>query len=620
MSDKKYALFRKPHISRNEHVVASALVESTESERERYLGHLQGIVMINPTGFYAERLGGADYDGDIVKIVEDEIYIKGAEIGNELELLKIPTVKSKQKKPTVENCFNTVIDTFSNRVGNISNYAFKNGIMAYNSDNTMSDEERAKYEMNVRELAILTGLEIDSAKNGKKPRLDFKKYAVDMKNRDIDFLDLKQKIKNNEKTNITVKEIGNADSNIDILVKEFEKLKNLKSVFEKNIKDMPIFEQYNDNPISLDLKNKIIALILACKAVTKNINLKIFYSQNEEEDNNEIQIRKILLETHSFDYVEKNISSYRDVFLNICDNDILRIFKKRISDLNWAFTSQENRPSIFEKIIDGYKEYFESTEKYERFFDFRKKGYNLLYYSISYASNKFFKEQCLKNDVDSDKIEKSRKKLKMAIEKFCDDTVSSENYISDFVDFINENKEIIDFKKIFAKNTDVSERLSWLKEKIKTDNTDLYNMLVSGLNEKVPFIFKVIDYYKEYSAVVDEIGKEYIRCRQDYYKKLMKCVPAEDRFTKSHIAEVYRAFRNEMIELCGSADEAIKILIPLARKYDENQKLLWNTFPEEVYQYLKKSNLKVPLRSDNGSFIYEIQKYIVDEKLEGENL
>ncbi len=65
--------------------------------------------------------------------------------------------------------FQTVRSTFSSRVGQISNAALNRSIIAYNENS--ADELRDKCREETETLAILTGLEIDSAKSGVKPDL-----------------------------------------------------------------------------------------------------------------------------------------------------------------------------------------------------------------------------------------------------------------------------------------------------------------------------------------------------------------------------------------------------------------------------------------------------------------
>ena len=60
-------------------------------------------------------------------------------------------------------------DTFSSRVGQISNAALARSVIAYNENSRPRSASKPGEE--VETLAILTGLEIDSAKSGVKPDL-----------------------------------------------------------------------------------------------------------------------------------------------------------------------------------------------------------------------------------------------------------------------------------------------------------------------------------------------------------------------------------------------------------------------------------------------------------------
>ena len=63
--------------------------------------------------------------------------------------------------------FETVHSTFSSRVGQICNAALDRSIIAYNENSDAEERERCREETET--LAILTGLEIDSAKSGIRP-------------------------------------------------------------------------------------------------------------------------------------------------------------------------------------------------------------------------------------------------------------------------------------------------------------------------------------------------------------------------------------------------------------------------------------------------------------------
>ena len=76
-----------------------------------YLGHLTDVVMVDSNMLAAERLGGADYDGDMIKVISDPIlnacvrrnydvyfYEKHRSLTNmeNIPLLMIPTVQPQR--------------------------------------------------------------------------------------------------------------------------------------------------------------------------------------------------------------------------------------------------------------------------------------------------------------------------------------------------------------------------------------------------------------------------------------------------------------------------------------------------------------------------------------------
>ena len=72
-SQERYTLLRNPHIARNEEVLAVPAEEAEHNLRDLYLSHLTDVVMVSPTALIAERLGGADYDGDMIKTIAEPI-------------------------------------------------------------------------------------------------------------------------------------------------------------------------------------------------------------------------------------------------------------------------------------------------------------------------------------------------------------------------------------------------------------------------------------------------------------------------------------------------------------------------------------------------------------------
>ena len=186
--DDACTLLRNPHIARNEELQLSFYDAKEERKQMRhyYFGHLTDVVMVDSNMLAAERLGGADYDGDMIKTISDSIlnacvrrnynlyrYEKHKSLTNteNIPLLMIPTAQPQiRNADDWEARFETVRSTFSSRVGQICNAALDRSIIAYNENSDAEERERCREETET--LAILTGLEIDSAKSGIRPDLD----------------------------------------------------------------------------------------------------------------------------------------------------------------------------------------------------------------------------------------------------------------------------------------------------------------------------------------------------------------------------------------------------------------------------------------------------------------
>ena len=178
-------LLRNPHIARNEEMQLYPL-EDRKNLHDQYLGHLTDVVMVGYTSLAAERLGGADYDGDMIKTISDPILNECVKRNiyhdpprprsvfsrsHNLPLLMIPTAQPQiRNADDWEARFETVRSTFSSRVGQICNAALDRSIIAYNENSDAEERDRCREETET--LAILTGLEIDSAKSGIRPDLD----------------------------------------------------------------------------------------------------------------------------------------------------------------------------------------------------------------------------------------------------------------------------------------------------------------------------------------------------------------------------------------------------------------------------------------------------------------
>lgn len=176
-----YTLLRNPHIARNEEAVVSP-PEYIGPLRQKYLSHLFYVIMVDSRTLIPERLGGADFDGDMIKSIADPLLnvcvarnYKANDFDtyshqSSIPLLKIPSATSLVLDANDwQDRFEVVKNTFSTRIGQICNAAFDRSIIAYDENSDMAERERLQRETEM--LEILTGLEIDSVKSGIKPNL-----------------------------------------------------------------------------------------------------------------------------------------------------------------------------------------------------------------------------------------------------------------------------------------------------------------------------------------------------------------------------------------------------------------------------------------------------------------
>lgn len=190
---KPCCLLRNPHLSKNENVLSYPYrrkggSEETPDERVRYFGHLTGVCMINPTSLSHTRLGGADFDGDDVVIVDDidfnegiypqfkrngngDFFLKNAELFIPYyPTIDIPAFKGSKKSKMEDLASSGVVssclrDTFGQKIGA---YNYKgNGSSAV--ENAFPSMKRTRSSAPV-DWVITVGLEIDKAKSGYNPK------------------------------------------------------------------------------------------------------------------------------------------------------------------------------------------------------------------------------------------------------------------------------------------------------------------------------------------------------------------------------------------------------------------------------------------------------------------
>mgnify|MGYP003293604595 CR=1 FL=1 len=71
-TDSVCTILRNPHIARNEEIQLRPYTEDYRMS-EYYFGHLTDVLMVDNQVLAAERLGGADFDGDMVKTIASPV-------------------------------------------------------------------------------------------------------------------------------------------------------------------------------------------------------------------------------------------------------------------------------------------------------------------------------------------------------------------------------------------------------------------------------------------------------------------------------------------------------------------------------------------------------------------
>lgn len=391
----EYTLLRSPHIARNEEIMATPL-EKVGYYRNKYLSHLSDVVMIDTTAFLAERMGGADYDGDMVKTISDPIVIKSVKGNftpneydsyskdNSMPLLLIPSAEpqiadANDWKARME----TVKSTFSSRVGQISNAALNRSIIAYDENADSELKERCRKETEA--LAILTGLEIDSAKSGIKPNLSsYLEMSGIKRSRFLKYKDLMEKAEQKRKwyEDDFATQYKNffASTNWDSVTSNVEKLPYFAYMLKKNTpkrnckiakpEELFTFAVKKDwkKTLKADILEKMKTLIDTYNSAIRRLgaNKYAVVSKSKHKD-----IDRIL-------YIREQEAEYDSdtlygLFVGM-DAGRIKSIRKALTAERWHLLPEEERYLFLNKYLP--EEQF--AEYHDLFADFRNGGYRVL--------------------------------------------------------------------------------------------------------------------------------------------------------------------------------------------------------------------------------------------------
>lgn len=481
-----YAFFRNPHLSRNEQYIMQRFCDTDEATYkgknayefymysrkiyDKYFGSLTGIVMVPRHSVLPLCLGGADFDGDLVSVVYNQDVASAVAsavftdtptkfFGNvykrSLPIIEIPTTHSEMTSIKEHVPYEHIKNTFSNRIGQISDAAISIGQMEYGQPLMENSKDNTNYKQKSRlkesadsktdiietkdcapegkspscsMCTILTGLEIDAAKNGEHPNLDIILGNDIEKCSYIRFLHKFKKLR------------GEADYSFNNLKVE-SKENGGKKYIEVAAKDCSTVAKFYLPVFGTFINELPLAFYDAFTSYTKNVKVeeekdekkgskgkKTVFSYADNKKDEEVKIQKFKSKCQNiFDYhffctkklmpilrSEKNEGFYAIENLEkklyqaydeeeavriqrtvvprliahlksyINENNAVADIKKRINDKKWLFVPMERRGAVLEEIIAGgfLADILDDEEK-EVLMGFRNRGYINLWLVLS---------------------------------------------------------------------------------------------------------------------------------------------------------------------------------------------------------------------------------------------
>lgn len=512
---EKCILLRNPHYSRNEIAVLKNSLEK-DTERGKYFSHLSGVLMFNPLSLTAQRLGGADFDGDTVVVLSEQYFSKTiSRLFNKERRLKYPLVSipSLTAKKTnfreYENRARSISDTFNSRVGLISNIALSEAFNAYDT-RTVSTDGIAFY-------TLLNGLEIDSAKNGVKPNLltcqenrlareflTIKEEIAFNKSKSTDNQQIKFKNKNllpskNKKFVLLNK---NKNAIYDMLSRAFNfKLAKAKKVSLKRI--------YNVSKIDKEDLLKVLSIYSTYrifKTVIGQSKYSIFMYNATKEDYSYNKAREILMRKYPEDFSsESDVVNLVETMNDLIDNPYeLIVTYCSVGENKYHYLSNKNEKVNFIKNKLGLNDL--SPSYIDVLTDFKDEGY-LLLFLILYVIYNLRVTQLSRNNVNesliSDIVEKNISKVNRNI-RFTNEEIEliKENVKNKYLHIVNKVeptnlsfKDFDDLKLIEQK----------MNLTLKNDSKELSFEPYVAFNEVLEddfvldvFIDQLIDYLKKH--------------------------------------------------------------------------------------------------------------------------
>jgi len=480
-----YAFFRNPHLSRNEQYIMRRFCDTDEATYkgryaykyymysraiyDKYFGSLTGIVMVHRHSVLPLCLGGADFDGDLVSVVYNQdvadavasgVFVKantpryGEVMMRNLPVIEIPTTQSEVTTIKDHVPYEHIENTFSNRIGQISDAAISIGQMEYGqalADTAVKESETLDDSADKPSCAmctILTGLEIDAAKNGEHPNLDIILGGGVEKCSYISFLHKFKKLRgevNYSFNNLKVEKVESQENDKKKYIKVSAKdcntvAKFYPPTFGTFINELPLafYDSFIDYAKDEKEEEKEDAIVFAYannkkdeKAKIENFKSKcqnifdyyFFYSKtlmyilSSEKNKGFYAIENLEKKLYQVYDEEEAVRIQRAVVPKLIahlksyinDDNPVKDIKDRINEKKWLFIPMEKRATVLEEIIaGGFSTDILGDEEKEVLFNFCNRGYinlRLVLSIIEGPKTSSFEEIMLRNIKCNIKVE-----------------------------------------------------------------------------------------------------------------------------------------------------------------------------------------------------------------------
>ena len=432
--DKQYAFLRNPHLSRNEQVLLRSYINHS-SLHEKYFSQLRGVVMISARSTAAMSLGGADFDGDLVKVVADPRIVEAVKRGNSYSVLspiEIPSANSKRLPLGYSIPLSVILDTFSNQVGEISNWAVKLASKEYFSPSSAKD-----YKDACAKCTIVVGLEIDAAKSGIHPKENIDDLQKLARNSGTSFfLDMKKNIGKILRGNYSpvvvqrdetltlyfsakAKEVGLStrvmlSKETDVSILERLPVKYLQLILEHDFSTSKLttnapslFFNFEDNPdwrktLDEEKRAELFKLVKAYLHILSLDRRTRFIKNATKEKSFHGHILNLLDLQYDDRYqklscgvevAEALNQLYAELLLYIETLADVKAALNSLKEERWHCVAEQDRPRVAAKILGLDSSAVENLpDVFELLYNFRCNGFMLFYYALKELQARLFDE------------------------------------------------------------------------------------------------------------------------------------------------------------------------------------------------------------------------------------